>query len=806
MKRLVSVLTLVFSALFVFQLYSYERIVLIEEFTSATCPPCVRGSENMNKVVDPSNGILSIRYHMDWPAPNDPFNLHNYAENMARRTYYGVGGIPHAVVCGQTEVNPASDLKGLQQAIQHWQSRSTPLNITVAEDRSDPNNVQVTVTVKSDEALQGLTLRVAVVARFVELPDLPDQLANSNGETEFYDAMLDMLPDADGTDFNIAAGETKTFTFNYAMGSGELWPEGQIYVTAFVQNDQTKEVLQAGTDLVEYGVTLQALQRYLWVDPQDEVSTQVTVINPYSDKDLTVLLSVDENRSLLPLGWEAAVSMDTISLAAGQQQTFTLSIVAPAEAGYANVVVKVKVQVPDGVGRTETVEVGCMSNATRYLAFPLLGWGTATVTGLTGLPDYGDYVTLVPPSQVTPDFLTAYPLEDFDAVLFFTDYFSRGFLSANVFDELGVPLRNGITAAIQEGKGVWISTELDIYFAWDQQYGSSHAQNFWQNVVGVRSNGGPIMRVQTDNQGRITGVLPFTIEGQQGDSVGDGITLSYNQMTNWQQVPFVIFTENFTPVSNDVIAVFQDDEGQLMGIRREDPQSGGRIVYTGFPLHGTSDIAAVGQLMEQVMRWITAGKTAPKPPTISAPAELQFGEVAVGSSKTMTADIANVGNEPLEITGMTLYDDDQVFTILNAPSLPLTLQPGEKVTLEIQFQPKQTAEYVSMLIIESNDPRNNPYSIVLSGRGAGATGVAIEQEPKALQVRVIPDDRVEFRWEGVPIVNAEIRDIRGRLVHQFGSVSASVWRWDIRDVPSGTYFVRIETARKSVVIPFQIVH
>jgi len=48
---------------------------------------------------------------------------------------------------------------------------------------------------------------------------------------------------------------------------------------------------------------------------------------------------------------------------------------------------------------------------------------------------------------------------------------------------------------------------------------------------------------------------------------------------------------------------------------------------------------------------------------------------------------------------------------------------------------------------------------VLSGRGAGATGVAIEQETKALQVRVIPDDQVEFQWEGLPIANVEIRDI-----------------------------------------------
>ncbi len=805
MKRFVSTVLTLLMGLSIVAAYGYERIVLIEEFTSATCPPCVRGSENMNKVVDSREGVLSIRYHMNWPAPGDPFNVHNSAENMARRSYYGVQGIPHAVVCGKTEVNPASDLAGLQNAIQNWKSQPTPLSITVAEDRTDPNNVQVTVEVTSESDLSGLQLRVAVVARLVELPNLPQTLPRSNGETEFYDAMLDMLPDATGTSFSINAGETKSFTFNYAMGSGELWPEGQIYVIAFVQNDQTKEVLQAGTDLVEYGVTLQAMQQYLRVDPESEVTAQVQVVNPYN-QDLTVVFSVDQGKSRIPTGWDAVVDLDTLSLPAGQQQTVTLTISAPAEADYANVVVKAKTLVTDGIGRTETVEFGCLSNATRYIAFPLLGWGSSTVEGLKSLPDYGDYVTLVPPSSFTPGFLNAYPLEDFDAILVFTDYFTRGFISANVFDGVGIPLRNAITAAMQEGKGVWISAELDVVFAWSNQYGSSHAQNFWQNVVGIRSDGDPILRVQTDNQGRITGVLPFTIMGETGDSVGDGVEIGFNSMPNWQQLPFVIFTENFAPVRNDVVEVFYDDDGRLMGIRREDPQTGGRLVYMGFPLHGTSDIADVGKLMQQTMRWITHGSTAPKPPTIAAPAELKFGDVQVGDTKMLSAEIRNVGNEPLEITDMTLYDDDQVFTITNLPSFPLTLQPGEQITLEITFAPKQSMEYIAMLVITSNDPNNNPYSIVLNGRGAGTAGVVVNQaSPHKLTVREIAGSEIEITWSGAVLKRLEIRDLHGRVLHRFTDLQTQRWIWQAEGMPSGTYFLRATTEAGTTVVPFQIV-
>lgn len=795
------------SLMFVFfsitALFSYDRIVLIEEFTSATCPPCVQASQNMNAVVDPGNGIISIRYHMDWPAPNDPFNVHNYSDNMSRRSYYAVTGIPFAAICGTTTLNP-NDMAALQNAINSWKGQPSPMLITVEEDRSNPQNVQVTVRVTSDQAYSGVTLRVAVLARYVELPDLPQTLPNSNGETEFYDAMLKMLPNASGTVFDIGQGETKTFTFNYAMGSGELWPEGQIYVTAFVQNDQTKEVYQAGTNIVEYGVELQATMEYLRVDPNDEVSTQIQITNPYQDQDMDVDLLIDETMSIIPTGWNVSIDQPTLSLPAGQSATVTLTIAAGAKAGYARVVLKSKPKIADGIARVDRIAIRCLSNATRYIVYPFLGWGAAPAEALLALPDYGDYTTLMP--EISPQILSAYPLEDFDAAIIFIDYFNRGVLSANVFDAIAIPLRNGLTAAIQAGKGVWIAAELDVLFAWHSTYGSSHAQNFWRNVVGIESGGNPVLRVQTNSSGQITGVIPFSVQGESGDPVGNGINLQFNTMPNWQSVPFVIYTENVQVVATDAVTVFRYDDNSVAGIRREDAQTGGRLVYQGFPIFGTMNITGMANLMQQVMVWITGGQTAPKPPTISAPAEVNFGVVPVGQTKVETFTVGNAGDEPLEITEMQLYDDAQVYQILNLPALPLTLQPGESIELQVEFAPTSADEFIAMLLIISNDPNNNPYSVVLNGRGQEATGVAFRSgEQSSISLRKVSNEEILVSWTDGAGATIEVRDITGRLVESTAlSPGQFQWSWNVQHLPSGIYLLHVQTNGKEEIFTIQL--
>jgi hypothetical protein len=66
------------------------------------------------------------------------------------------------------------------------------------------------------------------------------------GATQHYDVFRAMLPGIDGVPVTLAEpGNSITLPFSYSVASG--WNAGQIYVVAFVQNADTKEILNSGT-------------------------------------------------------------------------------------------------------------------------------------------------------------------------------------------------------------------------------------------------------------------------------------------------------------------------------------------------------------------------------------------------------------------------------------------------------------------------------------------------------------------------------------------------------------------------------
>ncbi|MBU3742897.1 MAG: DUF1223 domain-containing protein, partial [Candidatus Kapabacteria bacterium] len=158
---------------------TYDRISVVEQFTSATCGPCVAAGPVMAKVISLANGSVSIRYHMSFPAPGDPWNVANPAENASRQQYYSVNSIPTARVNGKATVDPRNEAL-LTQTISTDNAAKSPINITVTQSGG---NVKVKVETKID--LKSHKLQVALVSRATSLPNLPKQLAGSNQETEF---------------------------------------------------------------------------------------------------------------------------------------------------------------------------------------------------------------------------------------------------------------------------------------------------------------------------------------------------------------------------------------------------------------------------------------------------------------------------------------------------------------------------------------------------------------------------------------------------------------------------------------------
>ncbi|GAB1447068.1 hypothetical protein MASR2M44_00570 [Bacteroidota bacterium] len=251
------------------------RRALHEVFTSSTCPPCKPGNETLTEVLNTRVGKWSvIKYQYYFPGTGDPYFT---PEALARATYYGgVSAVPNMFIDGGWNDNP----NGFDEDI-FDQFQTTPsivdikTSLTMTGSKAD---ISVKVTPTADMPTGNYKLRVAIVER--------ETVKNikTNGETSFHFVMKKMVPNETGTTFTFPVKETeKTVNLSYtfpgsyrlagsATKSSGAAPTGSNYngidiatensveepwdlaVVAFIQNDDTKEILQSSWTVQDWAI------------------------------------------------------------------------------------------------------------------------------------------------------------------------------------------------------------------------------------------------------------------------------------------------------------------------------------------------------------------------------------------------------------------------------------------------------------------------------------------------------------------------------------------------------------------------
>lgn len=230
----------------------YQRRVMVEEFTNASCPPCAAQNPGFNAVLQSRRDIVTpVKFQTNWPGV-DPMNAQNPSEVATRVTYYGVDGVPHGVLNGTPITNDCNGYDGAPACLDANElddlfAQTTPVKIDLNYTFSAGfDTIYAHVDVTSDAVLSGdLKLRVAVVEDVIYFASAP----GTNGETEFFQPMRKMLPNVGGTatgDF--AAAETKSYDFAWAIPA-YIYDKNQLCVSAWLQNDATKEVFQSARAL-----------------------------------------------------------------------------------------------------------------------------------------------------------------------------------------------------------------------------------------------------------------------------------------------------------------------------------------------------------------------------------------------------------------------------------------------------------------------------------------------------------------------------------------------------------------------------
>ena len=109
------------------------------------------------------------------------------------------------------------------------------------------------------------------------------------------------------------------------------------------------------------------------------------------------------------------------------------------------------------------------------------------------------------------------------------------------------------------------------------------------------------------------------------------------------------------------------------------------------------------------------------------PTALNFGNVNVGSSSTLSVTVANTGTGDLIISGVT--SPSAPFSKIADTCSNQTIVQGTNCTISIQFAPTVSGTFSSSFIIQSNDPTMPNYTITLTGTGISGPQIVATPNP-----------------------------------------------------------------------------
>ncbi len=193
---------------------------------------------------------------------------------------------------------------------------------------------------------------------------------------------------------------------------------------------------------------------------------------------------------------------------------------------------------------------------------------------------------------------------------------------------------------------------------------------------------------------------------------------------------------------------------------------------------------------------------------IDVTATLQFEDTQIDETSHAALNIQNSGNIDLEITGLDIAGDDPDFFDFDA-DLPLLVEAGEEMQLNLSFSPEEEREYFATLIITSNASNEAEAEVSLSGEGLNGTLV---ETPESLeeQLTLFPNpatDYITLQFNAEVPAQAKIRlvDAFGKTTMQWESQHLHAGNNEISielnagRVKPGIYFLTVTTADQQVV-------
>lgn len=212
-----------------------NRRTLLEVFTSSTCGPCAGGNANMdNNVLPTIKDFAVVKYQQNFPGSGDPYQT---TESVNRRGYYAINSIPRMEIDGQWDGNAGAFTKSI---FNYYQSQPAFLNFTFNKAEYTGSNVTIDYDVNPVKDINSGSYKVQTV--IIEKKTTGN--VATNGETEFHNVMMDMIPNENGSSIGpFTKGNTVNITKSSNLSTSNVEQMSDLKLVVWVEDITTKTVL-----------------------------------------------------------------------------------------------------------------------------------------------------------------------------------------------------------------------------------------------------------------------------------------------------------------------------------------------------------------------------------------------------------------------------------------------------------------------------------------------------------------------------------------------------------------------------------
>jgi hypothetical protein len=216
-----------------------RNMVVIEDGTGTWCTFCPGAQMGIEDLKNSGYKVAGIAYH----GGNDSYKI---SEGVDRLHYYGITSFPTTVFDGVTIYSGGSSISSMYDTyvpiVEDRMAHVTPIEFSIEDLSYDANNKQVKVTVLAKRIVDTIYIPDSLRVRLALTETNIDQ--EWQGLTKVNDVLRAMAPDSSaGAYIDLVANESVTVNATFTVD--DTWVPELMEVSAFVQNERTKEILNA---------------------------------------------------------------------------------------------------------------------------------------------------------------------------------------------------------------------------------------------------------------------------------------------------------------------------------------------------------------------------------------------------------------------------------------------------------------------------------------------------------------------------------------------------------------------------------